>query len=163
MIRHIAIALLLSLTLTACGFQLRGSTPLPASLNPLLIQGIDIESPIGAELAQLLGESGVTLTRQTSAAAAILRLHNHRVDRRVLSVDSNGKVAEYELHEMLRFELVSKANAQLIPAQSVGVVRAYVNTEEQVLGKQQEEEMLRQDMQRDLADQLLRRLQTQLK
>ena len=141
--------------------QLSGSWDDAASISAFLRPEVTDEA--ASELARNLRESRIELTRQRAKASSILRLRNHSINRRVLSVDGNGKVVEYELHETIGFDLIQPTGKLLVPAQQVSVVRAYINTEEQVLGKQQEEEMLRQDMQRDLVDQLLRRLQNQLK
>jgi LPS-assembly lipoprotein len=80
----------------------------------------------------------------------------------VLSVDGNGNVAEYELHEGVRFALVAADGSALVKSQIVSAITTYLNTETQVLGKQQEEGTLRKDLQRDLASQIMRRLQVQL-
>ncbi|MCG8428438.1 MAG: LPS assembly lipoprotein LptE [Chromatiales bacterium] len=156
--------LIITLLLSGCGFQLRGASDLPASISPVHIQGVAPNSPIGRELRQLLLDSQVAVSADFKQAASVLRLSDYRSHRRVLSVDNNGKVAEYELHESVRFELIEKQSGkQRLTPQAIGVTRAYINTEEEVLGKQQEEAFLRQDMQRDLAYRLIRRLQAQLK
>jgi LPS-assembly lipoprotein len=71
-------------------------------------------------------------------------------------------VAEYELHEGTSFELVSANGDSLVPPQEISSLMTYLNPETEVLGKQQEEEALRDDMRRDLANKIMRRLQAQL-
>jgi LPS-assembly lipoprotein len=71
-------------------------------------------------------------------------------------------VAEYELHEGATFSLIAADGHELVKEQIVSITSTYLNSETEVLGKQQEEGTLRKDMQRDLASQIMRRLEAQL-
>ncbi len=149
----------LLLTLTACGFQLRGQVELPAGINPLFVQGLGEYDPIYRELKAQLGFSGIRIAETRTQAGAVLVISGRQSEKRVLSVDSHGKVAEYELHESLKFALRSAKGEQLLAAQRVSLNRDYVYAGEQALGKQEEEQMLREDMHKDLASEILRRMQ----
>lgn len=156
----IAAGLLLT-ALAGCGFQLRGDYSLPASINPVYVEAA--RADIKADLGRLLQSSEVQVTTDRKRASGILRLRSHRADRRVLALDSNGKVAEYGLIEELRFDMIDAQGKILVPEQKIRAMQSYINSGEQVLGKQQEEGSLRRDIRRDLAAQMMRRLQTQLK
>ena len=155
----------LALVIQGCGFQLRGmsSSDLPPFISPVYIQGFGQHHPMRAELTQQLERGATTITSNKKEASGILQLSNYNSDRRVLSVDGNGKVTEFELYERVQFRMENSEGKELVENQSVSVIRSYINTDEEVLGKQQEEEMLRMAMRRELAEQILRRLQTQLK
>ncbi len=155
--------LLLALTLLpGCGFQLRGVVDLPSSISPIQIQGLGEYDGLRIELSQMLHGNGIQVNKERASARSILQIRNHQSERRVLSVDGNAKVAEYELHETIQFSLIDTQGELLVTEQKVSVLRNYINTEDQVLGKQQEEEVLRQEMRRDLAGRVIRILQTQL-
>lgn len=159
------IGLLLLMTLfmlQGCGFQLRGSAQLPATIAPVHIQGLDARNPLYQELAQQLEFSDIAVTDQAAGASSLLKISDYSSDRRVLSVDGNGNVAEYELHEGARFELRSGSGDSLVASQQVNTLLTYLNSETEVLGKSQEEGLLREDMRRELASQIMRRLQAQL-
>ncbi|WP_273438531.1 LPS assembly lipoprotein LptE [Sedimenticola selenatireducens] len=156
---------LLSLTLLllqGCGFQLRGSVALPSNIGPVYIQGLGEYDELRRELSQILSFSDIALATESKGAASTLKIDNRSSDRRVLSVDGNGNVAEYELHEGARFALIAADGTALVEPQMVNTITTYMNSETQVLGKQQEEGTLRRDLQRDLASQIMRRLQAQL-
>lgn len=160
---HLGLILLLTtLTLPGCGFQLRGSAQLPTSISPVHIQGLNKKNLMHRELAQHLEFSNITVADTASSATSLLKISDYSSDRRVLSVDGNGNVAEYELHEGARFELISTSGGNLVSLQQVSTLMTYLNSETEVLGKQQEEGVLRQDMRRDLAGQIMRRIQAQL-
>ncbi|MEE9356806.1 LPS-assembly lipoprotein LptE [Candidatus Vondammii sp. HM_W22] len=147
--------------LQGCGFHLRGAADLPASISPVQIQGLGEYDALRLELTQLLEGNSIDVVDKRAQASSQLRVSSSS-SRRVLSVDGGGKVAEYELHESAKFTLVSAEGHKLVSEQSIDLIQTYLNTEDEILGKQQEESLLRKDMQRDLASRLLRRLQSQL-
>ena len=165
--RRLSPLLLLLLLLGGCGFQLRGTgpatTPLPADLSPLQLRGLVASDPTRAELAMLLRSSGVTLASGGATAASVLQLSDRQSRRRVIAVDSDGKVLEYELFESLQFELRDGAGNSRLQAQRVAIERSHLNPGVQVLGKESEEQTLRREMRRDLAGQIVNRLAAQLR
>ncbi|MES9856056.1 MAG: LPS assembly lipoprotein LptE [Sedimenticola sp.] len=149
-----------------CGFHLRGydseSADLPSHTSPMLIQGIGDYDSLRTDLSRQLRSSGISVTKENGDANSSLRILNRSSDRRVLSTNSGGNVAEYELHESIDFDLIDRGKAALVERQSVSIIRSYSNSETEVLGKQHEEELLRKSMRRDLVRRILRRLQSQL-
>lgn len=157
------IAILLSVfLLSGCGFKLRGLYSLPDSISPLYIEGTGSGPELSQALASQFESAGIKVTNDRRSANAILRFSDYRSDRRVVALDRKGKVAEYELHEALRFDLVDSFDAVLVDSQQVSLLQSYANPEDRVLGKQLEEDTLRGDMRRDLAGQIIRRIETQL-
>lgn len=156
-----SLLLALLLSLQGCGFHLRGDFELPSYISPVYVAGA--RSDMRTDLTRLFRQSGIEVAGEQSAASSILRIRKFTSDRRVLALDSNGKVAEFGLIEQMRFDMVNAAGEEILPEQTVTVRQSYINTEERVLGKQLEEDSLRSSMRRDLATQTLRRLQTQLK
>lgn len=154
-----------ALFLTACGFHLRGAADLPPNISPLTISGLPVQDSMRRELEQLIGGNGAVAVQEgAEGARSVLRILKREPKKRVLSVDNRGKVVEYEISETVEFDLTEPGGKLLVERQKVSMVRAYTNTEqEQVLGKQQEEELIRDDIRRDLAAQVVRRLQAKLR
>ena len=163
-IKRLGLGILLVFTLLAsgCGFQLRGSVELPSSISPISIEGLGQYDELRRELTTLLRFSNIQIAEESDTASTRLHISHRASDRRVMSVDGNGNVAEYELHEGARFALLDRKGKHLVAEQPVNALMTYNNSETEVLGKSQEEGALRKDMQRDLASQILRRLQAQL-
>ena len=149
--------------LQGCGFQLRSGSPLPSGIGPVYIKGLGQYDNLRKELSFLLQESAASVSDTPQGSASTLAITELKRDRRTLSVDANGDVAEYELREGVTFELTGRNGETLVAAQSLNAVRPYINSEDRVLGKQQEENDLRADMQRDLAGRIIRRLHAQLR
>ncbi len=155
------------LLLQGCGFQLRGTgtdrASLPSSINPVYIQGPTGGDRLKAELETVLHNADVEATDDPTQAATKLRISDRTSNRRVLSIDGNGKVLEFELNEGLSFDLVDTAGEELISRQRITVTQSYINAEILVLGKQQEEQFLREGMWQRIADQMIRRMVAQLR
>jgi LPS-assembly lipoprotein len=72
-------------------------------------------------------------------------------------VSATNQPNEYEVTYTVRFA-VTAGDKELLSAQEVTATRTYSFDERQLLAKDHEEDILRQDMARDLADEVMRRL-----
>ncbi len=158
-----ATLLLPLLLLQGCGFHLRQAAELPASISPIIVNGIGQYSDLNKELSNRLRSDTVQVTRERKEANTMLNISRYRQQSRTLSVDSSGKVAQSELKHTLEFTLLDASGKVLVPTQKIEVVRNYINTEEQKLGKVTEAAQLAEGMQQELARQIITRVQAQLK
>ena len=152
----------LVLMLQGCGFHLRGTYQVPPNLTPAYVEAPEA-SLLAQELNQALRDAGVELTAGPSGAKARIRILGEKYNTRVLSVDGQGKVVEYELSYRLDFDVLDSAGKELVPRQQIDVVQSLVNPDIEVLGKQQEEELLRQDMRQDMVGRMLQRMRAHLR
>ena len=155
--RHLWLLSLLVLLLTACGFQLRGSVTLPQVMQTTHVQG-DRFSLLVGELQTLLRNAGARLVEERGAATAVLRILEENSSERVLSVGATGRAVEYELFQRVDYQLEDASGELLVPRQSLSARRSYQFDENDVLGKANEEESLREEMQRDLALRIVQQL-----
>ncbi|WP_430458516.1 LPS assembly lipoprotein LptE [Rheinheimera sp.] len=96
--------MLLSLLLSSCGFQLRGSLPLE-KYPAVYLQG-DKHSELLQQLGTQLERNQVKLLDSSDATAAIFVLDSDSLQRRTLSLFPNGQVAEYELIYKVNYQLI---------------------------------------------------------
>ncbi|MDD3450366.1 MAG: LPS assembly lipoprotein LptE [Gammaproteobacteria bacterium] len=147
---------LLALLLSACGFQLRGSQPLPAALVAVNLQVPPGEPDLQRDLRRALEARG---TRVAEAAdASTLHILGARYDRRILSIGPDGKVREYELRYEVRFALQPAGAEERAPVRSVTVLRDYSYSELRVLGKDEERDLLRTEMRREAVNRIVNQL-----
>lgn len=146
---------------TGCGFHLRGRIEIPVSFNPLLIQA-PANSPVRHAIEELLTGSAVRLTTIPAAAKLTLRILSETRSSRVAAVDANGKTLAFELHSVVRFDVVAPDGTQKLPPQTLDLTRNFDNPDVEVLGKQLEEELIYQDFAADSADRILMRLRAVL-
>ncbi|MGZ3237136.1 MAG: LPS-assembly lipoprotein LptE [Burkholderiaceae bacterium] len=152
-------AMMVACILTACGFQLRGSTADATIPFKTMYIGLPDNSSLGAELKRNIRSSiGTQVVRDKKEAQAILEVLDESRERLVLSLNSQGRVREYSLNYKLRFRVIDNAGKEFLPSTVVTLKRDMSFTESQLLAKESEEELLYRDMQTDLVQQLLRRL-----
>ena len=143
-----------------CGYQLRGSVPLPPGLDAIRIAA---PTDLRNALAQLLDSGGVRVQPAGGSAGVLLRIGDERFDRRVLSVDPvTGKESEFELVYQVVFGVTGAEGEELVPKQTVSLIRDYVFDADAVLGKSREQSVLHAEMRRDAAAQIVRRIESSL-
>jgi LPS-assembly lipoprotein len=149
----------LAFLLIACGFQLRGAMRLPYKS---LYIAVSASSTLGLELRrQIRANQPDLLVEEEKNAEAIFRQLSFTREREIAILNADGQVREYQLRLNYAFRLEDKTGAPLTQTSNVVLLREITYDDNQVLSKAQEEEFLWQDMEKDLVQQILRRLTTQ--
>lgn len=156
LLRSVPIACAL-LALAACGFRLQGVATYPAELSAVYLDIPDPNSDLAYQLRRTLTAAGVTLARGEPAATATIRIAVERFGRRVKSVSAQNRPTEYEVYYEVEY-LVTSGTEQLVPRQPLARARVFPYSERDILGKQQEEELLRDALAREIAGVITRRL-----
>ncbi|CAI8163039.1 MAG: LPS-assembly lipoprotein LptE [Pseudidiomarina mangrovi] len=155
---RIWIILLISLTLSSCGFQLRDTYQLPASL-----QTYYLDAPKFSEFAEVVTErfelAGATRldTINQQSSPVVIQILDDGLDRRALSLSASGQVAEYELIYSVAYVL-HKSDGTVLAPRSVEVYRDYQDDPNFALAKTREREVLVREMRDDAARALLRQI-----
>jgi len=147
-----------TLLVAGCGFQLRGSAPLP-------FKSIYVQAAPASQFATLLkravraGSAGTLLTDQPGEAEVVLQVMNELQEKQILTLGGGGRVSEYQLRYRVSYRLTDSKNREHIPASEILLKRDYSFTDEQALSKEAEEAMLYRDMRNDAVQQMVRLLQ----
>jgi LPS-assembly lipoprotein len=153
--RILAIVVLGLLT-AACGFQLRGQAKLPFET---LYVAIPETSPMGIDLRRnIAAGTNTKLVNTPAQAQAILELVSDERSKTILSFDSSGQVREYQLRYRLAFRVRDARGRYYLPRSEIRLTRDISYSSTQVLAKESEEQLLYLEMQRDMVQQILRRL-----
>ncbi|HEY1874125.1 MAG TPA: LPS assembly lipoprotein LptE [Steroidobacteraceae bacterium] len=150
--------LLAAVLLAGCGFHLQGRTPLPAVVRQPYVEAPDRQSDFVQYLRHALLSNGAQLTPEKDRASVVVSILRDNVARRVLSVSASNQPNQYEVTYTVGFSVSAPGGKELLPPQEVSATRTYSFDERLLLAKNHEEEILRQDMARDLADMVMRRL-----
>ena len=142
----------LTLTLSACGFQLRGSSALPEEMSITYIRNILPYGTLMDDFAEALRAHHVTVTDNRSAATAVLKILDDDQEKDVLSVNKNGKVLEYQLRQTIQFSVETSDKLPLVEPQNVTLTRDYLYSSKEVLSKDREEVVVRRALQRELVN-----------
>jgi LPS-assembly lipoprotein len=141
----------------ACGFHLQGHTPLPAAVKTPYLETQDRQSVFVASLRHALKSNGAQLADVRDQASAVVRIIKENYKKRVLSVSATNQPNEYEITYTITFA-VTAGDKELLPQEDISAIRTYSFDERLLLAKGHEEDLLRTDMARDLADRVMRRL-----
>jgi len=144
--------------LAGCGFQLRGTSPVPAALQPLAVKcGSQIPDTLCLSLKEQLELGGIETT-EANNAAYVLDLKSFSQDRRASAITVRAAAAEYTLTQAVRIELITDDRVPLIADTELSVRESYRYDETNILAKQREQDELEQRMNDRLAQQILFRL-----
>lgn len=143
--------------LAACGFHLQGRAGLPAVVKHPFLEVPDVQSQFAQSLRHTLLANGAQLMVQKDQASAVISILSDNVRRRVLTVSATNQPAQYEVTYTVGF-MVNAGDKQLLAPQEITATRVYSFDERLLLAKGHEEDVLRQDMARDLAEMVMRRL-----
>lgn len=160
------VILLLAISLTACGFKLRGSggdtkiANLPASIY---IAGVEPYSDLDREIQRRIKGSGSTIATAAAGSDALLSISSRISDKRSMAVNRTNDDAEFELTEGYKFALRAPGKGELVPSQTVRVTRILYAPDSETLSGSNEEKQLRKEMIRQLVDQMMRRISIRLR
>lgn len=149
---------LLTATLAACGFHLRGSAG-----SDLPYASMYIALPETAEVRvwlerYLRGSTNTTVSDDAKTATVTFQQLSDGRDKSILSIDARGRVREYRLQMRYRFRLVDAQGREIVAPQEISMNRDMTYDDSQVLSKSMEENLLWRDMTNDLVSQIMRRL-----
>jgi len=156
MIRYLFVLALSCLLLTACGFHLRGPSPLPFASIYL---GMDPYAELTAALKRQIRASGDTrITEKPDDADVLMQVTRNDREKNILSLNAKGTVREYQLKQRFGFRIVGKDGREITSLSEISITRDVSFNDSDALAKEQEEQMLYRDMESDLVQQLMRRL-----
>ncbi|WP_397475968.1 LPS assembly lipoprotein LptE [Pusillimonas sp.] len=155
-LRGLACVLLLAV-LAACGFRLKGVSPLPFDT---LYTNIAENSLFGADLRRLIVATSPNTRFVDDVTQAEARLTQLSLQRsmREIAIGPDGRVEEYELNLVFVFQLTDAQGRVLLPPTTLRSTREVPYDPDALQAKQGEIGSLFQEMQRSLIDRIVRRL-----
>ena len=145
-------------SLSGCGFHLRGSEALPPEMAVTYIQSSNPFSTLVDDFAEALRTRGAKVTERLEDASAVLRIQADDKERDVLSVNTSGKVLEYELRQTIQFAVATAENLPIVESQTVTMRRAYLYKSTDVLGSEREKDAVRNILQKNLVNMAMLRI-----
>ncbi|MFO8155162.1 MAG: LPS assembly lipoprotein LptE [Pseudomonadota bacterium] len=150
----------LALLLAGCGgWYLRGAVPLPEVLERTHIDGASGTTDMQRALQRGLEGAGATVVDDPADATARLRVTGTDEEQRTLVVGADGRADEYELRFSADFELRDARGEVLVAEERMEQRRELqFDAGDNPLASGNEAERLRENMRRELATSILRRL-----
>lgn len=157
--RFVLIAVCCSaVALVGCGFHPRAEIAVPADLGPVKVVGSDPYSPLADSLSRALTRANARPAASADTKVATLRVVSETWEEGPLSVDSFSHVREYIITYTVKFAFVAADNTDIAPLQDVKLQRDYTYDDSHALGASQEQSTIREEMQRDMAASIMRRI-----
>lgn len=147
-----ALLLLLPLLLTACGFQLRGQYKVPEGLNPVAIRA---SGPVALDLTAALKRQGIAVI---DGAPLAIRVNYESINRQNLTLNSLDDAAEVMMLYDLSWQLVYASGVPAIPERVLHLRDYYQFDNTRVLGKSEEEGMLKSELRQQAVAQIMGQL-----
>lgn len=146
---------LAALLMSGCGFKIRGFD-LGIPFKTVAIQG---ENGVANEIRQMLyGQPKVKIVLKPVEAEAVLVIMSQTVDRIVVAFSSSGRPREIQLRMRVSYRVTDGFAVELSSPQELMQTRDISVSESEALSVTTAENFMINDMQRDLAQQIIRRL-----
>ena len=161
--RRAFIISLMSVALTACGFQPRGSQTLPPELRRVSLTGSQ-PSGLTQTLERLLRENGAEIVNSTPRPAdtLLIRLSAVSIQRREALIDRQANVRQIELIQRAQLN-VSRADGEVIITQEpFEAVRSASYNPLSLLAQGEEQQRLQRELDEQMAHSILARLRSRL-
>ena len=155
MIKRNLLVMGLAVLLSACGFQLRGTGTTELAIKELDLSARNAYGETVTQLRQVLQSSGVKVY---AGAPYKLTLTDEQESQRTLSYAGSGRSAEYELTNVLSYEIQGHDNLSLL-SDKLQVQKVFLHDGNNLTGSDQEADEIRKEMRRDLVQRMMLRLQ----
>ncbi|MGI9247376.1 MAG: LPS assembly lipoprotein LptE [Woeseiaceae bacterium] len=138
---------------------MRGALTTPAEMERTYIATDDRHSLFYRKLRLTLQAAGVVLADAPGESAATFSILYDETDQRVLSVSARNVPTEYEVYYTIQYAIDGAAD-RLLELQTLTLTRDYTYDSTLVLGKEREEELLRDAIVDDLVRIILKQIST---
>lgn len=142
--------------LSGCGFHLRGTSDLAFDT---LYSGFARTSALGeAFRRELVRSTSTRLVDQPDQAQVRLQILGETRERDIVAYSAVGRPREFQLRLRLQFRATDGGDREFIPPSEIILRRDISAADNQLTARVDEEALLYRDMQKDMVQQLLRRL-----
>jgi len=139
-----AFIVVVALLLAACGYHLRGTVDLPDSLKKVYLNGASMQ--LREQFRKVLRGVSGELTTSPEAAGVVINVANETSDQRVLSLSARGRSNELELYYRLQYTLVKADGVVVLEGLPVEIKREYFNNQQDIVAKDNEQQVIRNEM-----------------
>jgi LPS-assembly lipoprotein len=155
--RRLLLSSAAALALAGCGFELRRAPEFAFNTMVLPASG-GVATELRRTLASVPNVKVLPVGANVNDAQVILDVLENSQEKVVVGINASGQVREFQLRSRVKFRLRTPQGRELIPQTELQQQRDVSFNESAVLAKEAEEALLYRDMQRDLVQQLMRRL-----
>ena len=156
--KYRVLLLIITLIISGCGWQLRDSQIVASSIGAVYLSSSDSNSGLTKELQRALSIYGVHTGATKAESNYVVVIVDFRQNTRIASINSSGRVAEYQLNEDVDFYITDAEDNQVLSLSTASVERVYEFREEDILASSNEEQRILTEMRSEIVRQILNRL-----
>ena len=150
------ILLILAVSISACGFHLRGNIPLDDGIKNRFVSAP--EGSFKDQLESVLGSGGAIIATTEASADVVLVVTKAATSRTVGTLDEQGKANSYNLKFKVSYSLKDRAGVVIRPVAKLAESRRYDFDPETVVETEAEEAELQESMEQDISLRMVRQL-----
>jgi len=135
---------LFALLLSACGYHLRDAYDIPSDLRNAYLEGGSM--PLREQFIKAIRPPSGHFANAPDKAGVIIRIFSEDTNNRVLSLNDRGRSNELELYYHVEYEITTADNAILLARQPLEIKREYFNNQVDILAKDNEQSVIRNEM-----------------
>ncbi len=139
--------LLLTATISGCGFHLRGQQMWPPTLQPVYLDSTTPYATVVKQLRALLINQGVQLRDDPSQAAVHLQLLTQSFNKQAISINAQTSARQIILTYTLSYKLTDANDRELLPEQRIVMSQSNTESDNQLVSTQSQTEMLKNNLQ----------------
>jgi len=153
------ILLLLALSLSSCGFHMRGHNMQGSDFpfSSIYVKAA-VQTPFIADLKNSLELYKIRLAPNAAEADLTVEVVSEASEKKIIALSGSGQVLEYQLLYRVSIRAYDKQMREWLQPDEISLQRGMTYDVTQVLAKEQEELMLYRDMRSDAVQQVIRRL-----
>lgn len=153
--------MILCLGLTACGFHLRGKTPLPEQMKKLYLQSDAPYTPFMIQLEQLLSHMGSDLVKDPADADITLKISGQYFTTSTFSQSASSNTTQYTMQYFYTYELLGKKGSTYYGPKTLSLKQNYTVNEDAVLSNGNETSQIQEELQSNAVYQLVEQFNSQ--
>jgi LPS-assembly lipoprotein len=151
----VAVIGLAAFIVSGCGFQIRGAD-LGLPFQSVAVQG---EGGVANEVRQIIAsQRNIKMPQKPVEAQVVLMVMSQTLDRTIVAFSSAGRPREIQLRMRVMYRVTDGVAVELSPPQEINQTRDITVSESEALAMTSAESFMTDDLQRDIAQQLIRRL-----
>jgi LPS-assembly lipoprotein len=152
------IPFILALLLSACGFHLRGVVDIPTWLSPVAVISMNDTKGLAKLLEVQLEGYKIQVSKDPLLAKYWIVINSVTVNQQIISIGSSTNPRQYQLVMAVNYSLKTSKGKQIKPPKNVFVSRQFTVNNDRVLGSNEEEAVLLNEMRQDAVIQIMNRL-----
>lgn len=148
----------LALLLSACGFHLRGLVDVPTWISPIFISSHVDSKELVTFLKTQLEANNIQVRTNPSQASYWLIINSLDIQQQIVSIGASTNPRQYQLILRVGFELQTSKGEMVSPARVIAVNRQVTINNDRILGSNNEEAILVQEMKKEAVIQIINSL-----